>query len=100
MDIAFPLTITTEAVLAIKQIIEAKDIGQQYALRLGLKGAGCGASYLIGFDTPSPTDLHFEQAGIAIVIDKKHLMYLAGVELDYEVGEQGRGFTFSGQEPA
>jgi iron-sulfur cluster assembly protein len=98
MTPTLPLDITQKAQQEIKNIIAEKKIPDMYSLRLGMKGASCGASFVIGFDLPQPDDLHFPQVGFTVIISKKHLMYLAGQLIDFEDGEYGLGFTFSGKE--
>jgi iron-sulfur cluster assembly protein len=95
-----PLDITLRAQEEIKSIISEKKIPDLYSLRLGMKGASCGATFVIGFDIPNPDDLRFNNYDLSIIISKKHLMYLAGQEIDFEEGEHGKGFTFSGKEIA
>lgn len=90
-----PIELTQTAINEIKDIIRTKNIGSEYGLRIGLKGAGCGATYLIGFDHKLPTDDTFEVEDIKILIDRKHLMYIFGLELGFEDGDEGQGFTFS-----
>ena len=95
METVQPIEITEEAQQAIRQILEEKRIPSEYSLRVGLKGAGCGASYLLGFDVVSPSDEQYTINSLPVLIDKKHLMYLFGVVLDYEA--EGEGFVFNKQ---
>ncbi len=93
MKIVEPIEITEVAQQAIRQILEEKRIPPEYALRVGLKGAGCGATYLLGFDLVSPSDEQYTINDLPVLIDKKHLMYMFGVTLDYQA--EGEGFVFS-----
>lgn len=93
MKIVEPIKITELAQQAIRQILEEKRIPSEYALRVGLKGAGCGATYLLGFDLVSPSDEQYTINDLPVLIDKKHLMYMFGVTLDYQA--EGEGFVFS-----
>jgi iron-sulfur cluster assembly protein len=95
MHILKPIDITETALTEIENIILSKNISDDYGLRVGLKGAGCGATYILGFDLPLKTDDVFLLNNTKIIIDRKHLMYLVGVQLDYETGEEGKGFTFT-----
>ena len=91
-----PLQITDEAARHIKDIMQAKQISTAaYGLRVGMKGSGCGATFLLGFDKPSPTDTIYQAGELPVYIEKKHLMYVLGLEIDYETTEQGSGFTFN-----
>jgi iron-sulfur cluster assembly protein len=41
-----------------------------------------------------PDELLFTSEGIDILVPKKSLLYLAGTELDYTDGLEGKGFHF------
>ncbi|MDF2158386.1 iron-sulfur cluster assembly accessory protein [Algoriphagus sp. CAU 1675] len=90
-----PITITEKAEFEIKNIIANKNIPQDYFLRVGVKGGGCGGmSYALGFDKPKTDDQQFEIAGIQVLIEKKHFMFLLGMQIDFFEGDEARGFTF------
>jgi iron-sulfur cluster assembly protein len=98
MNIINPINITDKAIAEIKSIIQNKFISDDYGLRVGLKGAGCGATYLLGFDLPTKADDVFQVENINVVIDRKHLMYLVGIKIDFEAGDSAEGFTFTKKE--
>lgn len=90
-----PITITEKAEAEIKNIIDHKNIPQEYHLRVGVKGGGCGGmSYALGFDKPKEDDQLFEIAGIPVLIEKRHFMFLMGMQIDFFEGDEARGFTF------
>jgi iron-sulfur cluster assembly protein len=90
-----PLHITPLACEHIKSIMQTKNIASgQYGLRVGMKGNGCGATFLLGFDKIQATDNLYQLEDFSVFIDKKHLMYVLGLEIDYEETENGSGFTF------
>jgi iron-sulfur cluster assembly protein len=90
-----PINITEKAQEEIKNIISTKNIPQDYYLRVGVKGGGCGGmSYLLGFDKPREGDQQFEIEGIPVLIEKKHYMFLMGMQVDFYEGNDARGFTF------
>lgn len=90
-----PITITEKAEAEIKNIIAHKNIPQEYHLRVGVKGGGCGGmSYALGFDKPKDDDQQFEVAGIPVLIEKRHFMFLMGMQIDFFEGDEARGFTF------
>ncbi|SHO60912.1 HesB/IscA family protein [Algoriphagus zhangzhouensis] len=90
-----PITITEKAEAEIKNIIAHKNIPQEYHLRVGVKGGGCGGmSYALGFDKPKEDDQLFEIAGIPVLIEKRHFMFLMGMQIDFFEGDEARGFTF------
>jgi iron-sulfur cluster assembly protein len=95
VDMLNPITITTKALGEIKNILLSKNIPEGYALRVGVKGGGCGGvSYALGFDTPKPEDQIFSWEGIQLLIEKKHVMFLIGMQIDFYEGNDARGFTF------
>lgn len=90
-----PIQITPKAEAEIKHIMATKNIPEDYFLRVGVKGGGCGGmSYALGFDKAKPEDQQFEIAGIPVVIEKKHYMFLMGMQVDFFESDEARGFTF------
>ena len=90
-----PVTITPSALVEIKKILKDKSVSSEYSLRLGVEGGGCsGMSYQLGFDKVKEGDEQFEIDGVSVVMDKKHGMYLLGMEVDFKDGLDARGFTF------
>ncbi|MFN3997580.1 HesB/IscA family protein [Algoriphagus sp.] len=90
-----PISITDKAEAEIKHIMATKNIPEDYFLRVGVKGGGCGGmSYALGFDRPKAEDQQFEIDGIRILIEKKHYMFLMGMQIDFFDGDEARGFTF------
>jgi iron-sulfur cluster assembly protein len=93
---AVPVSLTERAAAEVKIIMSNKNIGSEYALRLGVKGGGCsGMSYLLGFDTQKETDERYEINGVPVLVDKRHSMYILGMEVDFEDGLNARGFVFN-----
>ncbi len=83
---------------AVKQIkqVQANDNKAGFALRVAVTGGGCsGMSYKLDF-VPEGTekDKTFEQDGVRVVVDPKSLLYVSGLELDFEGGLNGKGFVF------
>lgn len=66
-------------------------------LRVFVKRGGCsGFSYKMEFDTVMKDgDKVFEGSGAKVVVDGASLLYLIGMQLDYEGGLNGKGFIFS-----
>ena len=92
-----PITLTERAAQEVRHIMQHKNIPAEYGLRIGMKGGGgCGAgmSYLLGFDKEKEDDLSYELFGIPIHVEKKHTMYLIGLQVDFYEGADARGFTF------
>jgi iron-sulfur cluster assembly protein len=91
-----PIEITPEAEREIKHIMANKNIPEDYFLRVGVKGGGCGGmSFALGFDKKKAEDEAYVLQDIPVVIEKKHLMFLMGLQLDFFEGDEARGFTFT-----
>ncbi|GIV43695.1 MAG: iron-sulfur-binding protein [Bacteroidia bacterium] len=72
----------------------SKSVDYQY-IRVGVKGGGCsGLTYILNLDSPTESDIHFQRGNIKFIIDKKHVMYLNGMHVDYHEGLNDRGFEF------
>jgi iron-sulfur cluster assembly protein len=89
-----PVTLSVRAIEEIRKIMQTKNIPAGYGLRVGVKGGGCGASLIIGFDKQKPDDHSYQVDNISVYVDKKHTMYLIGKEVDFYDGESARGFVF------
>ncbi len=90
-----PIGLTARAAEEVRKIMLTKNIPADYALRVGIRGGGCGGvSLIIGFDKQKPNDLAYQQEGIEVLIDKKHTMYLIGKQVDFYEGADARGFMF------
>ena len=92
-----PVKITSQATAQIKVIMQEKNISPDtYGLRIGIRGGGCsGTSFFLGFDTPKAGDELHTLEEIPVYIEKKHVMYLLGLEVDYEQSEHESGFIFN-----
>ena len=90
-----PINITDQAKEQVNNALTIKGIPDNYFLRIGLRGGACTATYFIGFDKLEDNDeLHqIDGLNIGLLIKRPHLMYLMGVELDFE--EEGNGYTFN-----
>ena len=71
--------------------------GQGAGLRLGVKTSGCsGLAYVLEFvDVIDENDEVFEEKGVTVIIDKKSLVYLDGIELDFVKEGLNEGFEFN-----
>lgn len=83
-----------DKVLRLKQDAQLDDT---FRLRASVAGGGCsGLSYNLDFDDEvKPMDQEFEDKGIKVVVDMKSFLYLAGTELDFSDGLNGKGFYFN-----
>lgn len=88
----------TDAALAeVLRLRERRD--EDLILRVGVKGGGCsGLSYTMVFeqaDNLTANDEVFDHAGFKVVSDKKSLLFLYGLVLDYSDDLLGGGFKFN-----
>lgn len=92
------ITLTDKAVSEITRIKNTDPAHTNSVLRVQVIGGGCsGMSYKLDFEAKPPTekDQTFEKDGVMLVIDKKSYLYLAGTELDFSDGLNGKGFVFN-----
>jgi iron-sulfur cluster assembly protein len=91
-----PVSLSPKAVTEVKNIMDRKQIPENYALRIGVKGGGgCGGmQYVLGFDQPREGDLSYQIQEIPVIVEKKHAMYLLGLLVDFYEGSDARGFMF------
>jgi iron-sulfur cluster assembly protein len=91
-----PVSITEKALAEINLIIRDKNIPAGYGLRIGVNGGGCsGVSYILGFDTMKTSDDVYDYQGIPLYMDKKHVMFVLGMVIDFEESAEARGFVFN-----
>lgn len=90
------VTVTEIAKNKIIELRQTEGKSEGQGIRVAVEGGGCsGLMYDLQFDSDQrPTDHVFEDNGIKIFVDKKSLLYLAGTELDFSDGLNGKGFQF------
>lgn len=90
-----PVTISKKAIEEIKQIIDNKKVPVGYGLRIGVKGGGCGATLILGFDHKQENDIEYEIEEVPVYIQKRETMFVIGKEVDFYEGSDKRGFFFT-----
>ncbi|WP_375437059.1 HesB/IscA family protein [uncultured Hymenobacter sp.] len=91
-----PINLTPRALEEVRIILREKNVPTEYGLRVGVQGGGCsGMSYLLGFDKAKEQDEIFDLDGVLLIMDKKHAMYVMGMEVDFQDGLNARGFVFN-----
>jgi iron-sulfur cluster assembly protein len=87
------ITITPAAADKLGGIMDAKGVRASHALRVFVKGGGCGGmQYGMTFDTPRETDEVYEENGLRLVVDPTSLFYIDGSNIDYVDNLMGGGF--------
>lgn len=91
------VSITSRAKEKIVELIDQAGLDNTYFLRVSVKGGGCsGLTYNLDFDNEEKTgDQFFEDKEIRMALDIKSFLYLAGTELDFTDGLNGKGFNFN-----
>jgi iron-sulfur cluster assembly protein len=85
---------------ALKQVLALQERqGKDLCLRVGVRQGGCsGMSYTMDFEDISNATEHdeiFDYEGFHVMCDRKSLLYLYGLVLDYSDAMIGGGFQFS-----
>lgn len=90
-----PVEISEKALYEIKNLLNNKGIPADYGLRIGVRGAGCGFAFKLGFDKAKDNDEVYESGEVKIFIQKRELMFLIGKKIDFYDESDGRGFYFN-----
>jgi iron-sulfur cluster assembly protein len=90
------VTVTDKAKAKIENLMQDSGLDASYFLRVSVQGGGCsGLSYNLDFDNEEKKgDQFFEDQGVRLALDMKSFLYLAGTELDFSDGLNGKGFNF------
>ena len=90
------ITVSDKACEKVGSLRAAAALTNAFRLRASVAGGGCsGLSYQLDFDDEvRPMDQEFEDKGVKVVVDMKSFLYLAGTELDFTDGLNGKGFHF------
>jgi iron-sulfur cluster assembly protein len=88
------VTLTEMAAEKLGGILEQKGLIETHALRVFVKGGGCGGmQYGMTFDDDiQESDQVFEQFGMRVVIDPTSFLYVGGSSIDYIDNLMGGGF--------
>lgn len=89
------ITLTDIAYSKVLNSIQSRP--NTLGLRLGVRTAGCsGLAYVLEFvDEINEFDEVFEIRDIKLVVDKKSLVYLDGLEMDWKRQGLNEGFEFN-----
>jgi iron-sulfur cluster assembly protein len=65
-------------------------------MRVGVRTTGCsGMAYTLEFaDSLTEGDIEIDDRGINLIVSKKDLVYLQGMEIDYQKKGLNEGFEF------
>ena len=90
------LDVSPSAVAEMKRLL-AKQTDPEMGVRIGVRGGGCaGLNYDMKLDKPrAEGDRIWDFDGIKIIVDRKSLLYLAGLTLDFSTDLLSGGFKFN-----
>jgi len=96
------ITLTEKAANEVKRIVgeqqQTGDVPEKIYLRMRVVGGGCsGFQHKLDLDplvNPKLDDV-FEFHGVPVVVDKRSLMYLTDVTVDFHDDLNRRGFSIS-----
>jgi iron-sulfur cluster assembly protein len=88
------VTLTPTAAEKLGGIMEQKGMKESHALRVFVKGGGCGGmQYGMTFDDNMREDDNvWEQHGLRVIVDGTSLFYIDGANIDYIDNLMGGGF--------
>lgn len=91
------LTLTKTAIEKVKKSITKR--GQGVGIRVGVRTTGCsGLAYVLEYVDKYEADIatvNFSQGDFAVLVDKKDIPYLNGIEIDYVRHGLNEGFEFN-----
>lgn len=97
-----PITLTDKAATEVKRIVfeqrQAGDLPEKIYLRMRVVGGGCsGFQNKLDLDPQinEKLDEVFELNGVPVVVDKRSLLYLGDVTVDFHDDLNRRGFSVS-----
>ena len=89
------ITITDTAKKKIEQLLNAKGY---VGIRVGVKTTGCsGLAYVLEYVNQYQHEVgvtNYAQESFAVLVDKKHDVYLNGMTIDYVRNGLNEGFEF------
>ena len=91
-----PVVVTDRAASEVKRIVADQNLPEKLYLRLRVVGGGCsGFQHKLDLDPQvnEKLDETFELNGVNVVIDKRSLLYLTGVTVDFHDDLNKRGFS-------
>ena len=89
------ITLTANAAKHMQDALYNRRRG--IGMRIGVRTSGCsGFAYMLEFaDQLFEGDLEIEDRGITLIINKKDLVYLRGMQIDYAKKGLNEGFEFA-----
>ena len=95
-DGTISISVTEKAAAKVRFFAQKEGLADEFGVKVGVKGGGCsGLLYTLSIEKEAgPNDKVVDDNGVKVFIDKKSYIYLAGTELDFSDGLNGKGFVF------
>jgi iron-sulfur cluster assembly protein len=95
-DGTLSIRISDKAAEKLKYFAAKEGLEDDFFVKVGVKGGGCsGLLYSLSVEKESGTnDKVIDHNGVKVFVDKKSYIFLAGTELDFSDGLNGKGFVF------
>ena len=93
-----PIDLTEKAAAEVKRIVAEQGTNEKLYLRVRVVGGGCsGFQHKLDLDpqVSDKLDETFEIHGVPVVIDKRSLLYMSGVKVDFHDDLNKRGFSIT-----
>lgn len=93
-----PIELTEKAAAEVRRIAAEQNLPEKLHLRLRVVGGGCsGFQHKLDLDPAvnEKLDETFEIHGVSVVIDKRSLLYMSGVKVDFHDDLNKRGFSIT-----
>lgn len=89
------ITVTEQAAKKIHQFLSRR--GKGLGIRVGVKTTGCsGLAYTLEYvDQSNEFDICYESNSVKVYVDQKSLVYLDGLEIDWQKQGLNEGFEFT-----
>lgn len=92
------INITDKAIAKLKELreVEASKGKANQLIRIAVTGGGCsGLRYGLNWvDAPTVKDLTFQFGDLTAVVDDRSIVFLKGLNLDYEDDLNNQGFVY------
>jgi len=91
------ITVTDKAADKVRFFAEKQGLADEFGVKVAVKGGGCsGLVYTLAIEgQAAPEDKVIDDHGIKIFVPKRSFVFLAGTELDFSDGLNGKGFVFN-----
>jgi iron-sulfur cluster assembly protein len=91
------ISVTDIAAKKVEFFAQKQGLPEGFGLKVAVKGGGCsGMVYTLSIEEgPDSDDRIIDDHGIRIFVPKRSFVFLAGTELDFSDGLNGKGFVFN-----